>query len=791
MRKSEINVLVCGHDLKFLTPLIRRLEGRHGCTVRILIHQGHQIHDEVAAQEALDWANVIFCEWALGNATWFSQRKRTDQVLVVRLHLQEVQACDRLDFIWTTDWEQVDRLVLITQHVYDWMRQRFSTLATRATLVYNPIPACSALDLPKAPESRFVLGLVGVVPARKRLDLAVDVLKRLRVHDERYMLRVKGALPADYPWMANRKDEMAWYGRVFDDLAMLRELGAVVFDPHGPDMAAWYQGIGHILSVSDFEGSHQAVAEGMATGAVPAIRDWEGSDRIYPAKYVASTCEALAEMVLRHSEVQMFARESKYCREFAQVRFDEKPICDALEAILAQEVRRNPYLGAVGPREWPSLRLNAPTVLIVAYIPVGSRSGYRIRVEQEIQILAQHGCIVHLACLVPKSTQPVDSKQTHENSRLTQEHLHEFGDMGCTPHLFEVHDFFRMHMDGMSFSKTTEMLAALVREAHVDVIHAEALYCARVAAVVKSLVPGILLSTDWHGVVPEESRMGGAHENRIQALETAEKKLLAQCDLNVFVSEAMRTHYQAKYGFKSLHHVTVPCCVADQRFANLDALAPTTAHKEDALVFSYAGTMADWQCGEEMVMLFAALYRYDARCRFTMLVPKSDHAKVQEYAVRAQLPAETYSMTEVKHSEVPARLVHSHVGVLLRRNDPVNRVSSPTKFGEYLAAGIPVLMTDCIGDFSELANTHGVGFIIPNQRLDAKGALLENAMLKEIIAFAERARSEKYSLGMRCQMLVRDKLLWEGAARQWLGAYRELMARSMTKSVEIEREANE
>ena len=240
--------------------------------------------------------------------------------------MQEVQARDRIDFIYSTVWENVDRLILITQHVYDWIRKEFPVLAKRASLVYNPIPAKTTFNLAKSNESRFVLGLVGVVPARKRLDLAVDLLKILHSKDSRYKLRVKGALPYDYPWMSSRKDEMAWYDKVFFDLKQLKEQGAIVFDPHDPNMASWYQSVGHIVSVSDFEGSHQAVAEGMAAGAIPVIRDWEGASRIYPDKYVVSTIEEMADQVLRNSELLSFEAESSFCRSFSQERFDDERV---------------------------------------------------------------------------------------------------------------------------------------------------------------------------------------------------------------------------------------------------------------------------------------------------------------------------------------------------------------------------------------------------------------------------------------------------------------------------------
>ena len=775
MKKSNISILVCGHDQKFLAPLIRRLEGMaEGISVRILPHAGHHITDERAAEEALDWADVIWCEWALGNAAWFSQRKRDDQVLIVRLHLQEVQARDRIDFIWAIDWEKVDRLILITHHVYDWIRREFPILASRATLVYNPIPARESLNLPKLTDTRFVLGFVGVVPARKRLDIAIDVLKRLHVTDKRYVLRIKGALPSDYPWMAQRTAEMNWYAQVFESLRELREVGRVIFEPHGPDMAEWYKGIGHILSVSDFEGSHQAVAEGMASGCVPAIRDWEGADRIYPAKYVGPTAEVLANLILNNTEVSTFERESEYCRAFAQERFDETPVCDAMESIIAHEQRRKASLQC-DVSEWHEVLFATPTVMILAYIPIESRSGYRIRVEQEIQILIQQGCIVHLVCLLPKQERTSSGKGTPQDwASREQAHVQEFAAMGCTVHPLEVHDLFRMNADASSFPEVTTTIAALVTAHHVDVIHAEALYCARLAATVKQTVPGVVFSIDWHGVIPEETRMGGAHENRVKALEAAEQLMLRGCDLNVFVSQAMQTHYGKKYGLQTLRHVTVPCCVSDHSFPVLDQDDAASLTDNDHLLFAYAGTMADWQCGAEMIEIFSALHRYDARCRFMLLVPKSDQPKVQEYAQRSGLPQEAFKMTEVAHHEVPGRLRDCHVGVLLRKNDPVNIVSSPTKFGEYLAAGLPVLMTDGIGDFSQLVIDQKVGFVVKSEYLEKQELLFGKQVLSDLVEFAEEAKNKKPSMRRTCQTIARDLLMWESAARKWITAYQNL-----------------
>lgn len=122
-----------------------------------------------------------------------------------------------------------------------------------------------------------------MVPQSKRLDRALDILKELRKEDDGYILRIKGKRPEEYPWMANRPEEMAWYEnqyRRLEEDPLLK--GAVIFDPHGNDMPEWYSGIDVILSVSDHESFHLAIAEGAAAGCTPISLPWEGADEIYP-----------------------------------------------------------------------------------------------------------------------------------------------------------------------------------------------------------------------------------------------------------------------------------------------------------------------------------------------------------------------------------------------------------------------------------------------------------------------------------------------------------------------------
>ncbi|MBN2319356.1 MAG: glycosyltransferase family 4 protein [Acidobacteria bacterium] len=760
MTEERINLLVCGHDLKFIKPLIDRCETSGRYNIKIFTYNGHDIWDEAAAKSALDWAHVIFCEWALGNAVWFSQQKRPDQILIVRLHLQEIQSRNRTNYIWEIDWSQVDRLILITHYLYDWVCSNIPAVAPRCALIYNPIPAKGRLNQPKNPESRYVLGMVGIIPARKRMDIAIEILRELLRYSPEYILRIKGALPSEYSWMQQRVDEMNWYRKVFDGLSDLQKINRVVFDPHSPDMEKWYRDIGQVLSVSDFEGSHQAVAEGMASGCVPVIRNWEGASRIYPGRYVRSSIEQMVELIKENSDLDTFRSESEYCRNFAQQQFDELDICSQIESIIHQELGRNSQSKACKSSS-VKIRRILPTFLILAYIPIGSRNGYRIRVEQEIRILKRHGCKVHLACMVPPQNYKGDGS-------IASEHKQELQSLGCDVHFLPVNDIFRMDNDMQPFRPLIAQLVAIAGSANADIVHAEALYCARIASEVKKTMQNITFSIDWHGINPEESTMYGAHENRIKALEEMEKELLGQSDLNIFVSRQMSKHYEDKYGLTHLKHEIVPCCVSDT-FLNDNYFTPIDGITEKHLVFGYAGTMANWQCGAEMIQLFSRLYKASPESRFVFLVPKSDQSKLYEYIEHVELPSHCYLVKEVPHHEVPAWLKAFHVGVLLRKNNPVNLVSSPTKYAEYLAAGVPVLVTDCVGDYSEHVKKHNVGLVIPESNFENEG--ISPACLFEILEMAKNSKSRRFSISRKCREAARE-LDWEYTIRKWIDAYK-------------------
>ncbi|MGW1613395.1 glycosyltransferase [Streptomyces sp. NPDC002285] len=292
-RQRPLRVGVAGHDLKFLTRLLDHFRSLPGVEVRVDAWPALSRHDPDASRELADWADVVVVEWCGPAAVWYSRHKRRGSRLVVRLHRFE------LDAGWPrqVDIDAVDRVVCVSPYYARRTREHTGWPASKVVVVPNWVDT-EQLDRPKAPGAHHRLGMIGIAPSRKRLDLGLDVLEALRARDRRWHLSVKSKPPWEYWWIWNKPEEREHYDAVLRRMQTSPLLeGAVVFDAFGPDVAGWLRRVGHVLSTSDDESFHLAPAEGMASGAVPSLLPWPGADEIYDRRWIHDNPEAMAEAI--------------------------------------------------------------------------------------------------------------------------------------------------------------------------------------------------------------------------------------------------------------------------------------------------------------------------------------------------------------------------------------------------------------------------------------------------------------------------------------------------------------
>jgi glycosyltransferase involved in cell wall biosynthesis len=332
-----------GHDFKFIEPIKAHFERDIRYVNVTDEYSGHVIPDTARSLKLLRRADMIFCEWCLGNAEWYSKHKLREQRLVVRLHRQELE----LPYLDRIEWRNVDAIIFIAEWTMRRFLDRFPGMSDRAHLIYNAVD-CTAFDMEKLPGAEFNLGLLGIAPQLKAPHLALEILTALKKVDRRYTLFLKGKAPWELDWLWRRPLERQYYEALYAAVNRSPHKNSIVFEPHGDDVPTWFSKIGFLLSTSDLEGSHQAVAEGMASGAIPVIRNWEGADRTYPAKYVFPSIGNAVNLVSKWNTSQYFQPESASCRSWCAEHFGHRVIVRYYEELFASLFEQSGPASTVG-----------------------------------------------------------------------------------------------------------------------------------------------------------------------------------------------------------------------------------------------------------------------------------------------------------------------------------------------------------------------------------------------------------------------------------------------------------
>ncbi|MFE7457995.1 glycosyltransferase family 1 protein [Streptomyces sp. NPDC057554] len=266
----------------------------------------------------LDWADTVFLDWSVGPAAMLTTIDPGDTRIVVRLHSYEAFT------LWPhmTDFSKVDDLVFVAAHVEDLVTSLVPQLreasAPRTHVLDNAMELTGFLR-PKSADARFNLGLIGIGQVAKDPQWAVDVLKRVREHDERYRLLLVGGdmnpktskATADYLTLLERK------------LKPLVKSGAVVRLGPTDDVPAALTDIGVILSSSVREGCHVGLMEGAASAAVPVVRDWpfyagkpHSARTLYPEGWVVDSPEEAAKRILEVTATEETWRDA--CKQASE-----------------------------------------------------------------------------------------------------------------------------------------------------------------------------------------------------------------------------------------------------------------------------------------------------------------------------------------------------------------------------------------------------------------------------------------------------------------------------------------
>lgn len=318
--KTLKKIAFIGHDLKFISHIINSLKDTH--EIRIDEWEGHEKHNIQRSKEIVEWADILFCEWGLGNVLWYQQHKKEHQKLLVRLHRFEMNT----KYPSLFDYDKIDTLIAISPYIFEEFHRVAKVPREKMRVIYNAVDT-ELFNKPKNNGAEFNIGIIGIVPKLKRIDRALDIFEKLLEHDHRYKLFIKGKHPKDFGWVWNDEEQKNHYEKAFKRIE--RYKNRVFFEGWG-DVSVWLQDIGYVLSVSDYESFHMAPIEGMASGAQPVVIRREGVNTIFPQMFIHDSTSKASAFILDTKESK---NTESYLKQYPKDNYGLEKICEQIKSL--------------------------------------------------------------------------------------------------------------------------------------------------------------------------------------------------------------------------------------------------------------------------------------------------------------------------------------------------------------------------------------------------------------------------------------------------------------------------
>jgi glycosyltransferase involved in cell wall biosynthesis len=260
--------------------------------------------------------------------------------------------------------------------------------------------------------------------------------------------------------------------------------------------------------------------------------------------------------------------------------------------------------------------------------------------------------------------------------------------------------------------------SSLVNQKQIEMVHARGHIPATIALALKKRF-GIKMIFDVRGLMAEEyvdaeHWREGSLPYRIT--KAAERRILAATDAVVTLTERIWPIIREWEGLRGRtpHHEVIPCCVdlARFRFSDEDrARRRSELGLEDQFTIVYSGSLDGWYLTEKMADFFASVARRNPKAHLLWLTTGS-HDRVRELMSSRGIETRQYSVLSVAAADVPSYLAAADAGLSFIKRCVSKVASSPTKNGEYLACGLPVIINEGIGDSDALVDEWQAGVLI-------------------------------------------------------------------------------
>ena len=239
------------------------------------------------------------------------------------------------------------------------------------------------------------------------------------------------------------------------------------------------------------------------------------------------------------------------------------------------------------------------------------------------------------------------------------------------------------------------------------------------------------------------------YKNLILTIETLEKNAVLKTDYRISVSTKLVEYWKKRFGYNDSEYVVIPCTLNSDFKGDLPSVEEIKKNREDAgfhaddLILVYSGSVSGWQSFGILHGFLSPFLKENKNHKILFMSGEDVNIKklINEFP-------EQVKCKWVEHKDVQKILSMCDFGILIREKSVTNQVAAPTKFAEYLSAGLKVLISEEIGDYSDFVNEKKCGQAVKEEEKIKveKMSLEEKQRMTEIVVkyFTKASQKENY-----------------------------------------------
>lgn len=195
----------------------------------------------------------------------------------------------------------------------------------------------------------------------------------------------------------------------------------------------------------------------------------------------------------------------------------------------------------------------------------------------------------------------------------------------------------------------------------------------------------------------------------------------------------------------------IPCCVDLDHFKTekvdpniVDEKRKQLGINKEDFVLGYVGSIGTWYMLPEMLDYYAVLRQQKSSSKF-LFISREPKENIVKLAKEKGIPKNEIIVTGTPHNEVPVYVSLFDFSIFFIRPTFSKKASSPTKQGELMALGIPIICNAGVGDTDMIIKDANAGIVL--EKLDTENYLACNLNPEDYDKEQIRAGAEKwYSL---------------------------------------------